>query len=1124
MTSGHAVEFLSGGGEMGQRIRAFDWGRHPLGSPEGWPQALRTVVRLMLTTGHPTLIFWGPEFYCLYNDAFAHSLGPEKHPAMLGAEGRPMWREVWPVVGAELERVMAGQGASYHENQLVPIYRYGKLDQVYWTYSYSPIDDGGGVGGVLVICTETTRGVIERRHDALADLAERFRDVEDPDEIAFTAAEMLGQRLGVSRAGYGTIDKQAETIRIERDWNADGVPSIAGVLNFRNYGSYIDDLKAGRTVVVEDAEQDPRTRDNAARLKEICAQAFVNMPVTEQGGFVALLFLNNATARLWTEDELELIRDVAERTRNAVARREAEQALRKNEARLRFLDALGTATARASDADGVMAVTTRMLGEHLGVSDCAYADMEADEDMFNIRGDWHASHAQSIVGRYSLATFGSLAVVSLKHGHPLVVDDVAHLGPDGSQAFLDIGVRATICMPFVRDGRLTALMAIHDSTPRHWTADELGLLREVTERSWAHIERVRAEAALRDSEGRLRLAIEGARIGTWDWDLQTMVGTWSDRTAEIMGVPTGENITTELRYRLMHPEDRDWVRAAFADAIAAGGEVSTEYRIIRPDGELRWIASRGVVTQDEHGTPLRIVGTVRDVTQRREAQESIRALNETLEQQVTVRTAERDRMWRLSGDLFLVIGRRLEIRAVNPAVTTLLGYTPDEVIGERFVRFFHPDDSSSVTLAIRAAATATLRDFVARLRARDGSWRHFAWTAAPGAGEAYVIGRDVTDEIERREELERAQDALRQSQKMESLGQLTGGVAHDFNNLLTPIIGSLDLLRRSQSTSEREQRWIGAALESAERARTLVQRLLAFARRQPLRPGPVDLAMLINGMSDLIASTSGPQIRLAVDMAAGLPRALADANQLEMAILNLAVNARDAMPNGGRLTLSAKAETLEAGHRSELPPGHYVKLCVADTGAGMDEETMARAIEPFFSTKGIGKGTGLGLSMVHGLISQLGGAMLLSSKPGLGTLVELYLPVAEGAATAEDKSATACIGDAVGTVLLVDDEAPVRTATRELLNDLGYQVIEAASAREALDYLDHNPVDYVVTDHLMPGMTGTDLVRALREEHPEVKSLIVSGYADLDGLSPDLPRLAKPFRQDELAASLAGLG
>lgn len=977
--------------------------------------------------------------------------------------------------------------------------------------------------GLAAEHAELNSKAIARRYEMLVELGDRFRDLEDPDAIAFAAAEMLGQRLGVSRAGYGTIDKEAETIRIERDWNAAGVNSLAGVLHFRDYGSYIDDLKAGRTVVVADAERDPRTAASAASLKAISAQSFVNMPVTERGGFVALLFLNHAEARPWSEDELELIRDVAGRTRSAVARREAEQALRKNEARLRFLDALGTATARARDADAVMAVTTRLLGAQLSVSDCAYADMEADEDMFNIRGDWHVANTPSIVGRYSLSSFGGLAVASLKSGHPLVIDDVAQLGPDGSQAFLDIGVRATICMPFLKEGRLTALMAVHDALPRRWTADELGMLREVTERSWAHIERVRAEAALRESESTLRLAVEGARIGTWNWDLRTMRGSWSARTCEIMGVASGDDLTPEQRLNTIHPEDRERVTTIIRGLIKSGEEFSNEYRIIRPDGGIRWIASRGVVLRDEDGRAIRTTGIVRDVTQRREAQEALSALNETLERQVADRTAERDRMWRLTGDLLLVVGRRWDIRAVNPAAGKLLGYAPEEVLGKRFIRFVHPDEYDSVALAIRTAATGPLRDFVARLRAKDGSWRCFAWTAAPGEGEAYVIGRDVTEEVERREELERAQDALRQAQKMESLGQLTGGVAHDFNNLLTPIIGSLDLVRRSHNASERDHRLLGAALESAERARTLVQRLLAFARRQPLQPGPVDLAGLIHGMSDLIASTSGPQIKVSVDVADGLPPALADANQLEMAILNLSVNARDAMPAGGRLTLSASSENIVAGHRSELPPGRYVRLAVADSGEGMDDETMGRAIEPFFSTKGIGKGTGLGLSMVHGLISQLGGVMLLSSKPGLGTLVELFLPIAPSPAAATDARASASLEGAAGMVLLVDDESLVRTATSELLRDLGYQVVEAESGREALDYLAGNRVDFLVTDHLMPGMTGTDLVRTVREAHPGVRTLIVSGYADLEGISPDLPRLAKPFRQEELADSLARL-
>ncbi len=958
----------------------------------------------------------------------------------------------------------------------------------------------------------------------LATLADRFRELDDPEQIAFVATETLGLALGVSRAGYGTIDTQAETIHIRRDWNAPGIASISGTLHFRDYGSYIDDLSAGRTVVIEDAWADPRTAATAANLSGIAAESFVNMPVTERGGFVALLFLNHHRPRVWPDSELQLIREVADRTRSVVARREAEAAVRTSERRLHFLDDLGQATARAKDAETVLAITTRMLGEHLRVSSCAYADVESDEDMFNIRGDWHSADAPSIVGRYSLATFGTLAVRNLSAGAPLVVNDnIAELGEDGSRAFLDIGIRATICMPFVREGRLSALMAIHDAQPRHWTDAELALLNEVTERSWAHIERVRAEAALVQSERRLRLAIESARMGTWDWDLTTAQGTWSPRTAEIMGFDSGENITPEMRYRSIHPDDRDWVQAAVVRSLQSGEEFSTEYRVLRPDGETRWISSRGIVERDDTGRSVRTIGTVRDVTDRRTTQEALKSLNETLEQQVAQRTAERDGMWRLSNDLFLVVGRRWDIVSVNPAVTTLLGYDEAEVVGRRFSHYVHADDLREVAGFIRAAAVRPVQDFHARLRASDGSWRQFAWSAAPGGRQAYVIGRDITVELRRRAELETAQEALRQTQKVEALGQVTGGVAHDFNNLLTPILGSLDLVRRNAALGSRDHRLLDAALESAERARILVQRLLAFARRQPLKPGPVDLEKLVGGMTELISSTSGPRIKVVVDIAPGLPPALADANQLEMAILNLSVNARDAMPDGGTLTIAARETQVAAGARADLAAGGYLGLSVADTGVGMDEATMARAIEPFFSTKGIGKGTGLGLSMVHGLASQMGGAMALSSTPGRGTVVDLLIPIAVDVAYTEHRAPAPNAHRGNGMVLLVDDEAAVRSATRELLIDLGYSVVEADSGETALAMLDHATVDYLVTDHLMPGLSGTELARAARARVPGLRVLVVSGYAELEGISSDLHRLAKPFRRDELAESLAAL-
>ena len=804
------------------------------------------------------------------------------------------------------------------------------------------------------------------------------------------------------------------------------------------------------------------------------------------------------------------------------ARRDAEAAVRENEARLGFLDALGKATATATDADAVLAITTRLLGERLGVSGCIYADIEADGDTFHIRGDWYAPGAASIVGTYSLATFGSIAVADLNAGRPLVIDDMAPIEGDGAAAFRAIGIGATIVIPFVKRDRLAALMAVHAAAARGWTSAELSLVREVTERSWAHVERVRSEAALRDNERQLRLAIEGARIGTWHWDPLTRRGGWSPRTAEIMGVPVDRLLTQREQAEMIHPDDRARVMEGSARLATTGNEFATEYRIIRPDGAVRWIASHGRIMRDEAGAPIRAIGTIRDVTARREAQEEAHRLNQTLEAKVAERTAERDRMWRLSRDLLLVVDLRRRVRAVNPAVEGL-GYTTEAVLGRSMAGFIHPDDRAAANRAMRAVATASIGEFPARLRAADGGWRHFIWSAAPGEGEAYVIGRDVTAETRRREELEQAQEALRQAQKVESLGQLTGGVAHDFNNLLTPIIGNLDLLARrlakeGAGEDERQARLIRGALESAERARTLVQRLLAFARRQPLQPGPVDLARLVGSLSDLLASTVGPAVRVVVKVASDLPPAMADANQIELALLNLAVNARDAMPDGGVLTIAA----LSVVDPPDLPAGRYVALSVADTGVGMDAQTLARAVEPFFSTKGVGRGTGLGLSMVHGLASQLGGAMRLDSLPGVGTRVALLLPIAAGAA-AMPLPTEPPTRRHVGRVLLVDDEEAVRDATAAMLDSLGFEVAAAGSGEAALAMLADTAPDYLVTDHLMPGLRGADLAVRARAAQPGLKVLVISGYAGLDEIPPDLPRLAKPFRVDELASRMGAL-
>jgi len=380
---------------------------------------------------------------------------------------------------------------------------------------------------------------------------------------------------------------------------------------------------------------------------------------------------------------------------------------------------------------------------------------------------------------------------------------------------------------------------------------------------------------------------------------------------------------------------------------------------------------------------------------------------------------------------------------------------------------------------------------------------------------------------ERTAELLEAQAALRQAQKVEAMGQLTGGIAHDFNNVLTPILANLDLLRQS-AVGDRERRLIDGALRSAASAQTLVQRLLAFARRQALQPARVELPTLVEGMADLIARTVGPRIRIVLDLAPGLEPAFADRNQLEMAILNLGVNARDAMPEGGTLTIRAANEIAGPDHEAELVPGAYVRLSIIDSGLGMDSKTRRQAIEPFFSTKGAGKGTGLGLSMVAGLTSQMGGAFTLWSEPGRGTAATLWLPAWTGPVRFEVPTPTPRAEPAFahdGVVLLVDDHDLVRASTAEMLGDLGYRVVEAGSGEEAVQLLDNGlHADLMVTDHMMPGISGAELAILARARLPDLPVLLVSGYSDPKGVPADLLCLTKPFRKAVLADRIAALG
>ncbi|MAF29889.1 MAG: hybrid sensor histidine kinase/response regulator [Croceicoccus sp.] len=469
----------------------------------------------------------------------------------------------------------------------------------------------------------------------------------------------------------------------------------------------------------------------------------------------------------------------------------------------------------------------------------------------------------------------------------------------------------------------------------------------------------------------------------------------------------------------------------------------------------------------------------------------------------------------------------------------------DDFTYEKLLSSIHPDDLDAMQAAVaHALETGTDYDIEYRTVWPDGS-RHWVHVRArpelDGKGNPLRmtgVSQDITErkaseetlrnftvELEKRVEertLEReaVSAQLHEAQKLETLGQLTGGVAHDFNNLLTPIVGTLDLVRR-RIEDERMQKLLDGALQASERARTLVARLLAFARRQNLEARATDISLLVEGMVDLIQRSIGPTIHIDFATNDTGATAMVDPNQLELALLNLAVNARDAMPDGGCLKLRTRKVTQSDG-RHGLPDGDYVLVEVTDTGVGMDAATLSHAIEPFYSTKGVGKGTGLGLSMVHGLAGQSGGFLQLDSAEGYGTTATLWLPAADPEAlAAPDKLEEWSQGQTGLNILLVDDEALVRQGTGAILHDLGHNVLEVDAGGDALGVLRSQPVDILVTDYLMPGMSGLELARSARKLRRDLPVLMITGFADLvDDSASDVSRLSKPFHVRELAQAI----
>ncbi|WP_246696986.1 GAF domain-containing protein [Methylobacterium planeticum] len=750
------------------------------------------------------------------------------------------------------------------------------------------------------------------------------------------------------------------------------------------------------------------------------------------------------------------------------------------ERRKAFLSQLADDLRERADPVAVIEAATRHLGQHLRADRVGYGEIEGTGTDLHlvIARDWSAEGIASITGRYPLVDYATAFVDDFLAGRTVVIEDMrsdprtAGLASEAAHAALDI--RAQIVVPLVKAGRLSAVLFVHAAAPRPWLADEATVIGEVAERTWAALERARAEAALREENRTNETLNRTGAMLAGELVLERLVQNVTDAGVDLTGAKFGAffyNVRNEagesyLLYTLSGVDRSAFERfpmprntAVFAPTFGGEGVVRSDDILSDP---------RYGRNEPHRGMPKGHL-----------------PVRSYLAVPVISRSGE------VIGGLFFGHPEPQRFSARHERL--MLGLAAQAAIAIDNARLFQAVQQSKATLEQRVA--------------------------------------------ERTAELMRAEEALRQSQKMEAVGQLTGGLAHDFNNLLTGIAGSLELLqtRLAQGRLTDLDRYINAAQGAAKRAAALTHRLLAFSRRQTLDPKPTNVNALVAGMEELIRRTVGPEIAVEVVGASGLWPALVDPPQLENALLNLCINARDAMPEGGRITIETANKWLDdhAAQERDLPRGRYLSLCVTDTGTGMTPEVIARAFDPFFTTKPIGQGTGLGLSMIYGFVRQSGGQVRIYSEVGQGTTMCLYLPRYDG--TAEGDVVLPDFADAPRaeqgeTVLIVDDEPSVRMLVTEVLEDLGYTAIEAADGPSGLKLLESDVrVDLLVTDVGLPGgMNGRQMADAARVSRPDLKVLFITGYAENAAvgngyLEPGMEVLTKPFVLEVLASRIKSL-
>jgi PAS domain S-box-containing protein len=777
-----------------------------------------------------------------------------------------------------------------------------------------------------------------------------------------------------------------------------------------------------------------------------------------------------------------------------------------------------------------------LLGSRLEAAHCTFYRLDLEAGLMHLYPGWYAPGVVALPGPLPLGEYDPV-LQTLEQGRTAVVDD-CHTDPqidDNYRPIFDqVGIRAFITVPLKREGDMGSCMSILSSQPRAWKPDEIELVRAVAERTWLAVEngrlsaeRDRTLAALRESEARFRVLAESTPQLVWSTRPDGWCDYLSPQWVEYTGVPEAEQHGLGW-HAAVHPDDRARASQVWADAVAGVAPYDVEYRLKGADGAWRWFQARGRPMRDEAGAITRWFGVSTDITDVMQAREAL-AL------QVAERTRERNRVFDLSRELIAVLDLNGRTRVVNPAWTETLGLSEAEILAHPLGRLIHPDDRPEAARHLEALRGGSpVPRYENRVRTGAGHWLWMAWTAVSDGESIYIVGRDITAEREAADALREAnarleaemaerarmQEQLVQAQKMEAIGQLTGGVAHDFNNLLQVIVGALGLIDGAEPA--RRQRLTDAMRQAAARGEGLTRQLLAFSRRSALKPEVFDLAARVEALRELLERSLRGDMVVEMRFAPDLSLVEADPGEFELALLNIAVNARDAMPDGGRIVIAGEeVERFDDGPLS----GRYVRLSVTDQGRGMPPDVLARVFEPFFTTKEVGKGSGLGLSQVYGFAEQSGGGVRIASEPGAGSTVSLYLPCATGSISVARAPAPAFArGASGGRVLLVEDDDAVAELACEMLEALGFDCVRASSALSALNLIRAEPIDVVLSDIMMPGgVSGLDLARRARALRPNLPVVLATGYssAAAEARREGLTVLSKPYRMETLQAALA---